>query len=155
MDWAHDPDPELAAFVGNLAALRRRCPSLRRRHFLTGAKVDGTDLRDVHWLSPDGTEMDGSAWADGARQAFGMQIGNDIEGAQRVLVLINAAETPCEFRLVRAIGGPWRRVFDTTLASGAFPPNTIPTVGEGGSVQVAPRSVLVLKAPPVPMTGAA
>ncbi|MCE4223751.1 glycogen debranching protein GlgX [Methylobacterium sp. C25] len=154
MDWAHDPDPDLASFVGNLSALRRRCPSLRRRHFLNGTHVDGTELRDVHWLSPDGTEMDGAAWDDAGRKDFGMQIGNDIEGAQRVLVLMNAAESPCEFRLARAIGGPWRRVFDTTLAVGTVPPNTIPLVEEGGSVPVAPRSVLVLKAPPVPTADA-
>ncbi|MET0257094.1 MAG: glycogen debranching protein GlgX [Methylobacterium sp.] len=150
MDWAHDPDPDLAAFVGNLSALRRRCPSLRRRHFLVGARVDATELRDVHWLSPDGTEMDGDAWNDGGRQAFGMQIGNDIEGARRVLVLMNAAETPCEFHLAPVVGGPWRRVFDTALATGTVPPHTMPTVGEGGTVVVPPRNILVLKAPPVP-----
>ena len=150
LDWGHDPDPDLAVFVGNLADLRRRCRALRRRHFLVGAHVDGTALRDVHWLSPDGTEMDAAAWGDCERQAFGMQIGNDIEGAERVLVLMNAAETACDFRFAPAVSGPWRRVFDTTRSTGTLPPDAAAPIGEGGSVGLDARCILVLKAPPVP-----
>ena len=149
MDWARDPDPELSSFVGNLAALRRRCPALKRRHFLLGAAVDGTGFRDVHWLSPNGTEMDGGAWGEGGRQAFGMQIGNDIEGVQRVLVLMNAAEAPCAFDLAPVIGGPWRVEFDTTKPTGAVAPEARPAVPEGGRILIEPRSVLLLKSPPV------
>ena len=149
MDWAHDPDPTLTAFVANLAWLRRACRSLRRRHFLVGAPVGETGFKDVHWLSPDGTEMDGAAWADGGRQAFGMQMSNDIAGSERVLILTNAAVAPCAFALPPALGGPWRPVFDTTLDVGAVPEGSRPPVPAGGTVDLPERAVLVLKAPPV------
>ncbi|MBD8907946.1 glycogen debranching protein GlgX [Methylorubrum zatmanii] len=149
MDWKNDPDPSLTEFVANLAALRRACHSLRRRHFLIGSQVGETALKDVHWLSPDGTEMDEAAWADGERQAFGMQMSNDIEGSERVLILVNAAQAPCPFALPPALGGPWRPVFDTTLAVGAVPEDTRPAVPAGGTVALPERAVLVLKSPPV------
>lgn len=148
MDWENDPDPTLTEFVANLVALRRACRSLRRRHFLIGSQVGETALKDVHWLSPDGTEMDEAAWADGERQAFGMQMSNDIEGSERVLILINAAREPCPFALPPALGGPWRPVFDTTLAVGAVPEDTRPAISAGGTVALPERAVLVLKAPP-------
>ncbi len=149
MDWHHDPDPTLTAFVSNLAALRRACRSLRRRRFLVGAQVGETALKDVHWLSPDGTEMDETAWTDGGRQAFGMQMGNDIEGAERVLILLNAAAAPCAFALPHDLGGPWRPVFDTSLPLGAVPEGARLPVPAGGTVDLSERAVLVLKAPPV------
>ena len=92
LDWTVDPDPDLTVFVANLTGLRRACPSLRRRRFLVAAEVDGANLLDVHWLAPDGTEMEPADWADDARRCFGMQMGNDIEGAERVLVLMNSGE---------------------------------------------------------------
>ncbi|GJE74005.1 glycogen debranching protein GlgX [Methylorubrum suomiense] len=148
MDWETDPDPALAEFVGNLAQLRRVCLSLRRRHFLRGAEVEGTGLKDVHWLSPDAAEMDAAAWADGERQAFGMQMSNDIAGSERVLILMNAATAPCPFVLPLELGGPWRPVFDTTLPTGTVPEGSRPPVEAGGTVDLPERVVLVLKAAP-------
>ncbi|MFG5118388.1 glycogen debranching protein GlgX [Methylorubrum sp. POS3] len=148
MDWETDPDPALAEFVGNLAQLRRVCLSLRRRHFLRGAEVEGTGLKDVHWLSPDASEMDAAAWADGERQAFGMQMSNDIAGSERVLILMNAATAPCPFVLPLELGGPWRPVFDTTLPTGTVPEGSRPPVEAGGTVDLPERVVLVLKAAP-------
>jgi glycogen operon protein len=149
MDWANDPDPTLTEFVANLAALRRACRSLRRRHFLVGSRVGETELKDVHWLSPDGTEMDEAAWGDGERRAFGMQMSNDIEGSERVLILMNAAPEPCPFALPPALGGPWRPVFDTTLDTGAVPDGARAPVRAGGTVDLPERAVLVLKSPPI------
>jgi len=121
VDWEFDPDPALTAFVANLTRLRREQPALRRRDFLHGDLVEDGPLRDVHWLSPCGAEMDGSAWADAGRQAFGMQIGNDLPDADRLLILVNAAESPCDFTFAPVIDGPWSLVFDTTRATGMVP----------------------------------
>ncbi|GEL40101.1 glycogen operon protein GlgX homolog [Methylorubrum extorquens] len=149
MDWENDPDPTLTEFVANLAALRRVCCSLRRRHFLVGSRVGETALKDVHWLSPDGTEMDAAAWGDGERRAFGMQMSNDIEDSERVLTLMNAAPEPCPFALPPDLGGPWRPVFDTTLDTGKVLDGARPPVPVGGTVDLPERAVLVLKSPPL------
>ena len=146
MDWTSDPDPTLATFVANLLRLRREEPALRRRRFFDGSAIDPEEpLRDVHWLSPDGTEMDGAAWGEDGRQAFGMQIGNDGEAGQRLLILFNAAETACSFRIAPDVGGPWRVVFDTARETGAvlFGPAAL---AGGGSLSLPARTVLVLAA---------
>ena len=84
MDWARDPDPDLALFVANLTRLRREQPALRRRDFLDGARIDpDAPLRDVHWLAPGGGEMDDSDWGDAERRCLGMQIGNEACRAAR------------------------------------------------------------------------
>ncbi|MCC0805797.1 glycogen debranching protein GlgX [Methylobacterium sp. W2] len=145
LDWQTDPDPGLTAFVANLTRLRREQPALRRLTFLTGAIIGDGPLRDVHWLSPCGAEMDDEAWSDGHRQAFGMQIGNDLPSADRLLILINAADEPIDFTLAPVIGGPWMVVFDTTRPTGMvqagqalFPPNA--------RLRLDPRSLYVLRA---------
>nr|USU34533.1 glycogen debranching protein GlgX [Methylobacterium sp. OTU13CASTA1] len=147
VDWESDPDPALTAFVANLTRLRREQPALRRRDFLTGDTVGEGPLRDVHWLSPCGAEMDGAAWADDGRQTFGMQIGNDLPDADRLLLLVNAAESPCDFTLAPIIDGPWSLMFDTTRATGAVPEGQT-LFPAGARVHLEPRALYVLRTRP-------
>ena len=143
MDWETDPDPDLGIFVSNLTRLRRENPALRRNRFFDGAPIaPGKPLRDVHWLSPCGAEMDSDAWGDQARRAFGMQIGNDLDHG-RILILMNADPAPCDFRLSAVIGGPWRPVFDTTTRIGAVPPCG-PIHAPRSTIPLPGRAVLVL-----------
>ncbi|WP_128564229.1 glycogen debranching protein GlgX [Methylobacterium crusticola] len=143
MDWENDGgDPALLAFLRNLLALRREHRALRRRKFLTGEKVASNGLKDVHWLSPCGAEMDDAAWGDAARRAFGMQIGNDAPDGRRLLILANAAEAPVEFHLARVVGGPWAPVFDTTAPDGR--PLAREAVRAGGQVRLPERALVVL-----------
>lgn len=145
LDWDTDPDPGLTLFLSQLTRLRREQPALRRSTFLTGDPIGDGPLRDVHWLSPCGAEMDGEAWADADRQAFGMQIGNDLPSADRLLILVNAASDACDFTLAPVIGGPWMVVFDTTRPTGAvqaghtlFPP--------AARLRLDPHALYVLRA---------
>ena len=145
MDWETDPDPSLTAFVGNLTRLRREQPALRRRDYLTGALVGEGPLRDVHWLAPGGTEMADEDWGDDGRQAFGMQIGNDLPQADRLLILVNAADSPCDFTLAPVIGGPWSLVFDTTKPTGAVPGGQA-LFPPGAGVRLESHAIYVLRA---------
>ena len=79
----------------------------------------------MHWLSPDGSEMADRHWGDDGLQAFGMQIGNDRVEGDRLLILFNAGEGPCDFRLAPVIGGVWRPVFDTGEPTGTAPPEAV------------------------------
>ncbi|MBX9930259.1 MAG: glycogen debranching protein GlgX [Methylobacterium sp.] len=146
VDWENDPDPGLSAFFAHLTRLRREQPALRRRSFLTGAAIDPDEaLRDVHWLSPDGHEMQGSDWGDGDRRAFGMQIGNDLPEADRLLILANAGEEPCDFTLATVISGPWMVIFDTTRSTGSVPAGQA-LFPPGARVRLESRSLFVLRA---------
>ena len=145
MDWTSDPDPALTAFVSNLLSLRRAQPALRRSTFFTGAVIDPDEpLRDVHWLAPEGTEMRESHWGDDDLQVFGMQIGNDGTQGNRLLLLFNAGEEPCDFRLAPVIGGVWAPALDTTQDTGATTAAGLHSAGE--VVPLPGRSVLVLTA---------
>ena len=98
----------------------------------------------MHWLAPEGTEMEQHHWADDGLQVFGMQIGNDGRAGDRLLILFNAGEGARAFRLAPVIGGPWHPAFDTTEATGAVPPGT--AYGPDAAVPLPGRSVLVLTA---------
>ncbi|ACA21056.1 glycogen debranching enzyme GlgX [Methylobacterium sp. 4-46] len=146
VDWEDDGgDPALTGFLANLLALRRAHRALRRRKFLTGETVTPAGLKDVHWLSPCGQEMDAAAWADGARRSFGMQIGNDAPDGKRLLLLANASPDPVAFHLARAIGGPWTPLFDTTVPDG-IPAHHEP-VRTGATVTLPGRALLVFGRP--------
>ncbi len=146
MDWTSDPDPALTAFVARLIAFRRAQPALRRRAFFTGELVDPEEpLRDVHWLCPEGAEMEGIHWGDDGLRVFGMQIGNDRVEADRLLILFNAGTEDVPFRLAPIVGGPWRPALDTTEPTGA-PHRDAPPVPAGGTVPLPAHSVLVLTA---------
>lgn len=147
VDWETDPDPALGSFVANLTRLRREQPALRRRDFLDGGAVEDGPLRDVHWLSPCGAEMDGNAWAEETRQAFGMQIGNDLPDADRLLILVNAAEDPCDFTFAPVIGGPWSLVFDTTRSTGTVPEGQT-LFPAGARLRLDARALYVLRTRP-------
>ncbi|KQP07200.1 glycogen debranching protein [Methylobacterium sp. Leaf99] len=147
VDWETDPDPALGSFVANLTRLRREQPALRRRDFLDGGAVEDGPLRDVHWLSPCGAEMDGNAWAEETRQAFGMQIGNDLPNADRLLILVNAAEDPCDFTFAPVIGGPWSLVFDTTRSTGTVPEGQT-LFPAGARLRLDARALYVLRTRP-------
>ena len=143
VDWENDGgDPALTAFVRNLLGLRRDHRALRRRKFLTGETVAPGGLKDVHWLSPCGAEMDEAAWGDGERRAFGMQIGNDAPDGRRLLVLANAGEEAIDFQLARVVGGPWTPLFDTTAMDGR--PVAREALKAGGTLQLPGRALVVL-----------
>ena len=42
-----------------------------------GSRVGETALKDVHWLSPDGAEMDAAAWGDGEQITTLVPLGDD------------------------------------------------------------------------------
>ena len=90
LDW-HNPDNELAAFVGRLARLRRDRPALSADDFLDGSPLDGSRIPDVAWLHPEGREMEAEDW-----QAEGHVLGAAFyrpataeDDSDRVVVWIN------------------------------------------------------------------
>jgi isoamylase len=122
MDWELDEDAEdLLAFTKQLVALRRDHPVFRRRKFFQGRPIHGSDLADIGWFGPDGTEMDQEQWLSGKLVALGMFLnGNEISEpgprGERIvdesfLVLINGPD-PVDFRLP---DGKWASAFELVL----------------------------------------
>ena len=120
---------ELLAFVRRLIQLRRENPVFRRHHFFQGRPIHGSEIKDLYWLTPHGTEMGDSDWGAGHALCVGMglfgdQILETDEHGRRIigdsfLILFNADHREIAFRLGgRAQGLNWELVLDTSnLAS--------------------------------------
>jgi glycogen operon protein len=92
-----------------VSRLRREHPTFRRRKFFRGRQIRGSDVRDIVWLSPDGTEMTDQEWNAGYVRCFGMALGGDAmeewnERGEQIkdenfLLLFNADGAPIDFTL--------------------------------------------------------
>ena len=116
---------ELLAFVRRLIHLRRENPVFRRHHFFQGRPIHGSEIKDLYWLTPHGTEMGDSDWGAGHALCVGMGlIGDQIletdEHGRRIigdsfLILFNADHREIAFCLGgRAKGLNWELVLDTS-----------------------------------------
>ena len=167
IDWdLEDEDKRLLAFTGAVVALRRKHPVFRRRRFFAGSADHGgeSQLGDIYWLKPDGTQMTEADWRDGEARLMGVWLNGSAipepdKRGRRILdddflVVFNAGADDAAFTLpTGAWGGQWCFEVDTdatTVDPGWRAAGSVLTVGG--------RSVVVLRSPreaPVPATGAA
>ena len=62
LNWEGEAaDWDLFEFVSTCLRLRREHPALHRRHFFQG-RTHGAEVKDIHWLKPDGSEMSDQEW---------------------------------------------------------------------------------------------
>jgi len=129
LDWHLDTaQSSLLDFVRTLIRLKREHPVLRRRHFFQGRNLYGSEVKDITWMQPDGSEMTEQAWRESRVHTLGVLLsGDDIdevgERGQRItddtfLLLLNAGREPVSFRLP-APGGSWEMVLHTDEGSTA------------------------------------
>jgi isoamylase len=111
-------------FVQKLTALRHKYPVLRRNRFLTGQYNEELGVKDVTWINANGSEMQGSQWADANMRCFGMlmdgraqtsgvkQLGHDAT----LLLILNVHRDLVEFKLPKCVGGDeWALLIDTNV----------------------------------------
>jgi glycogen operon protein len=97
LDWSA-ADHDLAAFVGELIALRQEIPVLTNGQWWTG-QPDATGVADVAWLNPAGHAMTPHDWNDGASKAMMIRLAGDW------LLLVNGSGHQVNFKLPE---GSWR-----------------------------------------------
>jgi isoamylase len=162
ISWLHwdlsESDRELLEFTRRVARLRREHPTFRRRRFFRGRKIRGSDVRDLVWLSPDGTEMTDEEWNAGFVRCFGMALGGEAmeewnERGERIvdrnfLLLFNADGAPIDFTMPDfGHSRGWLLVFDTArpeLAEGSR------ELRDGDTLTMEGRSMVVLVEDGVP-----
>jgi len=157
IDWKiSDSQNKFLAFVRKAIAIWRAQPVLKRRKFLQGRHIRGSDAKDITWLDPSGAELSDEAWNSPHTRCLGVCLsGNGLDevGEQgekitgdTLLVLFNAHHEGIDFTLPNhPDGGFWERLLDTANddASGIYEHNTI--------FGLEPRSVSVFRAcPPKP-----
>ena len=141
VDWRlRGANHALLEFVQLLARLRRLHVEFRRETFLKGA-ASRAGVKDVRWLNMRGTEMATADWQDSSLRALGIWYGEHTGSAERLLLLVNAADSEQHFTLPPAPEqGPWIRLFDTALEGvGAS------SLGAAQSYALLPRSAVLLE----------
>jgi len=157
IDWDLDEDAtDLLAVTKRLVALRRDHPVFRRRKFFQGRPIHGSELADIGWFGPDGTEMDQDQWLAGQVVALGMFLnGDEISEpgprGERIhddsfLLLLNGPD-PVEFCLPN---GKWASSFELVLDTSIG--YALPRLDREGIILLAdeelamsPRSLVILR----------
>jgi glycogen operon protein len=67
----------LLDFTRQVIQLRKTQPVFQRRHFFHGRPIHGTELKDLYWMKPDGTEMSDADWNAGHVRCLGMALPGD------------------------------------------------------------------------------
>ncbi|MDP8932417.1 MAG: glycogen debranching protein GlgX, partial [Actinomycetota bacterium] len=102
-------DEELLEFTRLLIALRHQHPVFRRRRWFVGRSIRGTELSDIGWFRPDGSEMRDEDWEVGSAKSLGVFLngrGIPTPGprGERIVdddfyVVFNASDQPLDFTL--------------------------------------------------------
>lgn len=144
---------EFLTFTRKIAEIWRTQPVLKRRNFLQGRAIRGSEIKDVTWLNTRGEEMTEAEWNMGFVRCFGVrwagdviaevdEQGNTIVG-DTLLLLFNAHFEPMEFSLPLTRGElAWELLLDTSgteLTEGLAPQAVY---------RLEARSLAVLRVPP-------
>jgi len=77
--WELSPDQkELLAFAQRVVRIRRQQPVLQRRHFFNGRKIRGSDVKDISFFEPSGSEMTDHAWNADFVRCLGIRLAGDL-----------------------------------------------------------------------------
>ena len=124
INWDLDKSGKsLLAFVKRLIKLRMQYPILRRALFLEGHSSEVPGVKDVTWLTADGSEMTTEQWQDGQARCLGMLLDGraQVSGVQRagsdatLLIVVNANHDGINFNLPKVPHGiSWSCKLDTT-----------------------------------------
>ncbi|MGZ4451703.1 MAG: glycogen debranching enzyme, partial [Nocardioides sp.] len=157
IDW-EAADLPLLEFTAAAIRLRRSHPTFRRRRFFTGIDPDPDQLDDIVWLRLSGEPMSDAGWDAPDSQAVGMWLngeripGTDSRGERVVddhFLLYFNADGPATATLPGAeYAAAWDVVIDTGV-DGAVGQEEI---AAGSSIEIASRSVVVLRQHRAPET---
>jgi isoamylase len=149
-DW-EDVDEDLQAWCRQVTHLRREHPVFRRRRWFQGRKIRGVE--DLAWFRFDGEEMGEDDWETGYARSVGVFLNGasitttDTYGGRIVddsfFLMFNASDIGLPWILPSgAHSREWIVELDTDLSH--EPGTEIPA---GGSIELAPRSMVVLRTP--------
>ncbi len=132
ISWTHwDWDKhqkKLHEFASRLIHFRHEHPIFRRPKFFQGRKIRGSEIKDIMWFNPGGTEMNDEEWTTHFVRALGMLLGGDTIDVRDAygepirddtfLLLINSHHEPLNFVLPGEQDVKWDLLIDTRLEEG-------------------------------------
>ena len=122
-DWAH-ADQHTLQFTRRLIEFRHRHPAFCRRRWFQGRQIHGSQVGDIGWFTPAGTEMSDDDWRAGFAKSLavflnGRAIPTLNERGEPVTddsfyLMFNAHHEPLEFTLPeQKWGAGWMVILDT------------------------------------------
>ena len=128
-DWTRDEKQnEFLEFARKLISFRNAHPVFRRPKFFQRRRIRGSEIRDVMWFNPGGSEMSKEEWASPFVRCVGMLLSGDtsdvvnFEGEQvrddTFLLLINAHYEAIPFVLPGQENIEWQLILDTVNQNG-------------------------------------
>ncbi|MEO9254866.1 MAG: glycogen debranching enzyme GlgX, partial [Tepidiformaceae bacterium] len=149
------PQREMLDWTRKIIDVRKQHPVLRRRDYFRGRPIRGAAMKDLSWLRAAGGEMSEEEWYDDGIHSIGLWMAGNAsdltedEGEpvldDTILILMNATDSPCDFKLPSAGGiGRWTSVLDTA--------EPLEDVGArrfrgGGTYPLKGRSMAILRHP--------
>ncbi len=129
LDWAHnEKQNQFLELTRKLIWFRKAHPVFRRPKFFQGRRIRGSEIRDVMWFNPGGSEMSEEEWASPFVRCIGMLLSGDtidvfnFEGEpirdDTFLLLINAHYEPVPFVLPGQEHIEWQLILDTMDPNG-------------------------------------
>ncbi|PYL80104.1 MAG: glycogen debranching enzyme GlgX [Verrucomicrobia bacterium] len=129
LDWMHDEkQTQFLELTRKLIWFRNAHPVFRRPKFFQGRRIRGSEIRDVMWFNPGGSEMSEEEWASPFVRCIGMLLSGDaidvlsFEGEpirdDTFLLLINAHYEPIPFVLPGQEQIEWQLILDTMGPNG-------------------------------------
>jgi len=139
--WEHDPrEKELLEFTTRLIGLRRRHPIFRRPKFFQGRRIRGSDIRDLMWFTPGGSEMTDEEWNFSFVRCLTILLSGDTMDVRTpqgepirddsFMLMLNAHYEEVDFVLPGREDVTWELVIDTRLETGFAPPGCRVPAGE-------------------------
>jgi isoamylase len=157
ISWFHwerdEKQNQFLEFTRRLIQLRKDHPVFRRSKFFQGRRIRGSEIRDVMWFNPGGSQMSEEEWASPFVRCVGMLLSGDtsdvltFEGEpvrdDTFLLVINAHYEPIPFVLPGQENIEWQMILDTMDPNGFLrePKN----FASGDDVDLGGRAVCLLQ----------
>ena len=131
--WERTPEQEQQVeFVARLTRLRHEHPIFRRPKFFQGRKLRGSDVKDILWLNPGGTEMTDEEWGTHFVKTLGVMLNGDSIDVRdwhgkpvrdhTFLLLFNASHEQIDFVLPGEPDKEWLLIINTAEETGFVEP---------------------------------
>jgi glycogen operon protein len=155
-DWEH-ADQELLNFTQRLIRLRHRHPVFCRRRWFQGRPIHGSNVSDIGWFTPAGSEMAEEDWGAGFAKSLGVflngrAIPTPNERGEQVIddsfyAMFNTSHETVEFTLPEAKWGQkWVELLGTAEHGDAMDEErTGDEFGPGAKIPVQAWSLALLR----------
>ncbi|MBW0001151.1 MAG: glycogen debranching protein GlgX [Verrucomicrobia bacterium] len=151
-DWSKEAQ-QLFDYTSRLLAFRRKHPVFRRPKYFLGRKIRGTDVKDMMWFNPSGTEMTEKDWTSGYAKCFGVLVSGatiDVRDAKgepvrddTFLWLCNAHHEPLTFILPGRKEIRWQTILDSADEEGFIEDERV--ISAGDEIELTERSLCLLQ----------